>query len=395
MSLSVGGEVRRVEASRVSSRFFDVFGVRPIVGAARFPDEATGPPERIAVLSHGLWLRAFGGDRSAVGKTLRLDGETYDVAGILPETFDFPRGADVWMPLVFGPDQIADSYRGNEFLEVVARAREGVSVPELGREMDSIAARVVERVPERREFLLRNAWGASVLSLREYLEGDSRPALAVLSAAVLVVLLLAAANVSHLLLSSATAREVELKVRSSLGASRGRLVLQLVVESLVLSVAGAGAGLALAYALVRSLPVLAPDGVLGTRDLALDARALGFTVVVSLGIGLLCGLAPAWQGSGAAASGPSLRTTASRRARRFRSALVVSEVALALVLLVAGGLLVRSFERLSSREPGFALERRLSFGIDFPRSIYPGDEERLAVARELLGGLESSPKFGR
>jgi putative ABC transport system permease protein len=392
MSLTVDGEARRVDASRVSAGFFDVFGVRPALGASGFPDEVTGAPERIAVLAYPLWQGAFGGDRSVVGKSLRLDGESYVVAGVMPETFDFPRGVEVFLPLVFRPEELADTYRGNEFLEVVARARGGVGLLALEREMDSIAARVVERVPERREFLLRNGWGASVVSLREYLTGDSRAPLTVLSAAVLVVLLLAAANVSHLLLSSAAAREVELKVRSSLGASRGRIFSQLVTESVVLSAAGAAVGLALAYALVRGLPFLAPDGVLGLRDVALDARALGFTVLVSLAIGILCGLAPAWQGTGAAGSGTSLRTTASRNARRLRSALVVSEVALALVLLVAGGLLVRSFERLSSSEPGFARERRLSFGIDFPRSIYPGEGERLAVVRKMLASIEAFPE---
>ncbi len=394
MSLSERGEARRVETSRVTSRFFDVFGVAPRFGAAVFPDEVAGSPERIALLSYRLWRGAFGGEESVVGTTVRLDGEAYAIVGVLPEGFDFPRGTDVWMPLVFSPGQLADAYRGNEYLTIVARARHGVSSSELDREMESIAARVVERVPERRRFLLRNGWGASVVPLREYLAGDSRPALAVLAAAVVVVLLLAGANVSHLLLASASARAVELRVRASLGATRGRIASQLVVESLVLSAAGAAAGLALAYGLVRSLPRLAPEGLAGLDRVAFDARALVFTVLVSLVMGILCGLAPAWQATDASAgaAGTNLQSTASRRVRRLRNGLVVSEVALALVLLVAGGLLVRSFQRLSSREPGFASEGRVSFGVDFPRFDRPREERAPDGGARSLGRLRSLPE---
>ena len=391
-NLAVEGEARRVETTRVTSDFFRVLGVDPFTGPVALPEETSGGLDRVAILSFGLWRGAFGGD-DMLGRTIRLDGESYLVTGVMPPGFDFPARTEIFLPLVFTPEQLADGFRGNEYLFEVARMKPEVALTELSREMAAIAASVLERVPKRREFLERNNFGADVVTLRDHLVGESRPALTMLAAAVFLVLLVTGANVAHILLASGSSRFHELVLRSSLGATSRRLFSQLVAESVLLSMTGGALGLALSFVLVGAAPRLLARELPGASEIALDGRAVAFTFVVALAMGVLCGLAPARTASGAAFRS-SLRSSASSstgRARRLRSALVVSQVALALVVMIAAGLLVRSYERLSSRDPGFETAGRLGFGLDFPRSLYPEPEARAALARDLLERLRAIP----
>jgi putative ABC transport system permease protein len=388
-NLAVEGEARRAETTRVTSDFFRVMGVDPMNGPAALPEETSGSGERLAILSFGLWQGACGGE-DMLGRTIRLDGESYLVTGVMPRGFDYPEGTEIFLPLVFTPEQLADGFRGNEYLFEVARMRPDVALPELAREIEAVAASVLERVPERREFLERNGFGAEAVALRDHLVGGSKAALSMLAAAVLVVLLVTAANVAHILLASGSARFHELVLRSSLGATRRRLFSQLVVESVLLSMAGGVLGLALSYLVVGAAPNLAAAELPGASRIALDGRGVLFTLLVALGMGILCGLAPARMASGAALRS-STRSSASGGARRLRNALVVSQVALALVLMIGAGLLVRSYERISSRDPGFRTDGRVGFGLDFPRALYPEPEGRAALARELLERLRTIP----
>jgi putative ABC transport system permease protein len=387
-SLVLDGEARRVETTRVTSDFFRVMGVSPLSGTAAFPEEASSSGDRVAVLSFGLWQSAFGG-ADMRGRSIRLDGESYVVSGVLPRGFDFPAGTEVFLSLVFTPEQLADGFRGNEYLFDVARMKPGVSVSEVSREMDGIAASVLERVPARRAFLERNNFGAEVVPLRDLLIGESEAALSMLAAAVFVVLLVTGANVAHILLASGSSRRQELSLRSSLGATRARLLSQLVTESVLLSLAGGALGLVLSVFVVGALPRVFVD-LPGGSAAALDGRAAAFTLVIALGMGILSGLAPARVAS-ASAFRTASRGTPSGRSRRARSVLVVSQVALALMLLIAAGLLVRSFRRLSSRDPGFQTSGRVSFGLDFRSSVFSGPEERAALAENLLRSLASLP----
>jgi predicted permease len=390
-SLSVEGEARRVETTRVTSDFFRVMGVSPLSGTAALPEETSGSGEQVALLSFGLWQSAFGGS-DVRGRSIRLDGETYVVSGVVPRGFDYPAGTEIFLSLVFTPEQLADGFRGNEYLFEIARMKPGVSVSDVSREMDRVAASVLERVPARRAFLERNDFGAEVVPLRDRLVEGSETALSMLAAAVFVVLLVTGANVAHILLASGSSRSQELSLRSSLGATRSRLFSQLVTESVVLSIAGGALGLALSFLVVGALPRAFVD-LPGGSTAALDGRAAAFTFAIALGMGVLSGLAPARMASSAGflAARTGFRGTPSARSRRTRSALVVSQVALALVLMIAAGLLVRSYRRLSSRDPGFVTSGRVHFGLDFPRALFPEPEASAALAESLLSGLEALP----
>jgi putative ABC transport system permease protein len=388
-NLTIEGEARRVETTRVTSDFFRVMGVDSLTGPTAFPEETSGSGERIAILSFGLWQSAYGG-KDMLGRSIRVDGESYLVIGVMPRGFDYPTKTEIFLPLVFTPEQLGDGFRGNEYLFEVARMKQGVGLSELSGEMGAIAASVLERVPARREFLQRNGFGAEAIALREHLVGESKTALSMLAAAVFVVLLVTGANVAHILPASGSSRFHELVLRSSLGATRRRLFSQLVAESVLLAMAGGVLGLALSFVVVGATEHYLATELPGASEIALDGRAVAFTFLVALGMGVLCGLAPARMASGAALRA-STRSSSSGRARRLRSALVVSQLALALVLMIAAGLLVRSYERLSSRHPGYETASRLRFGIDFPRSLYPEPEGRAALARDFLERLRTIP----
>ncbi|HVS65558.1 MAG TPA: ADOP family duplicated permease [Thermoanaerobaculia bacterium] len=393
VGLAGAGEPRQVTAQRVTQSFFDVLGVSPTLGRIVLPSEEGDDPGDDVVLSHALWVTAFGGDAGAVGRVVRIDGAPHTVAAVMPPGFDFPRGTDLWLALVFSPADLADQNRGNENLSMIARLAPGATLEGARAEVESIAAGVLERVPERADFLRRAGWGSDVEPLRSELLGGSRPLLGRLALAALLVLLVACVNVAHLQLNLASARAQEMELRTCLGAGRRRLLGQLFAESLVLGAAGGLAGIALAAIGARALPLWLPADLPRTAQISLDPRAIGVGVALALLVSLAVGLTPAWIALRTPGGVSRQSGLGARSPRALRRGLVASEVALAVLLLALSGLLLRGFERLSRVDPGFETESRLSFRIRLPAPSYPSREARLAFSDALLERLRALPEI--
>jgi putative ABC transport system permease protein len=306
----------------------------------------------------------------------------------MPAELDIPRNSDLWLPLVFTPRELADDFRGNEYLQVLGRLKPGATVEQAQAEMDAIAQHVTETVPERRDFLVRNGWGAQVVPLEEELLGDVRTGLLVLLGAVLLLLLMACANVANILIAGSTHRAREIAVRFSLGAGRGRLVRQLLTESSLLALTGGGLGLLLCLVLIQRLPSWVPHDVPRLEQLSLDLRLFGFTAAVSLLAGIFSGLAPIYRLSENRLH-PMGREVGS--GGRLRSLLVINEVALALILMIGAGLLFKSFERLTALEPGFDPGGHLSLQLTLPTNMYPEAHQRRAFQDAILARLRTLP----
>ncbi|HEY9284983.1 MAG TPA: ABC transporter permease [Pyrinomonadaceae bacterium] len=383
------GEPERLDGRRVSASLFPLLGVEPELGRAFLPQEDAPGANRVAVLSHGLWRRRFGGDPKIVGRPINLNGEAHEVIGVMPAHFQFPGPKDqLWTPIAFTQQQAAN--RGQHYLQVVARLKPGVTVEQAQAEMATIAARLQQQHPEENANL-----GATVVPLHEHLVGNIRPALLVLLGAVGFVMLVACANVANLLLARAAVRQKEIAVRVALGASRPRLVRQFLTESLLLAALGGAVGLLLAVWGVGLLKTFIPENVSQVRSISVDARVLGFTLLVSLLTGLIFGLAPALQ-----ASSFNLNETLKEggrdsaqgsRGNRARALLVVAEVAVSLVLLIGAGLLINSFMRLRGVDPGFASGNLLTMSVQLPREKYPDYQRRAAFYDEMVSRVEALP----
>ncbi|MDQ3803874.1 MAG: ABC transporter permease [Acidobacteriota bacterium] len=388
-NLTGAGEPERLDGRRVSASLFPLLGVEPHLGRAFLPEEDQPGANRVAVLSHGLWQRRFGADANIAGKPLTLNGESYEVVGVMPPHFQFPsREDELWVPIAFTPQEAAS--RGRHYLQVLARLKPGVTLGQAQAEMSTIAARLQQQYPEQNTNL-----GATVTPLHEHVVGDIRPALLVLLGAVGFVLLVACANVANLLLARAAVRQKEIAVRVALGASRLRLVRQFLTESVLLAALGGGLGLLLSVWGVSLLKTFIPENISQARAVAVDARVLGFTVLVSLLTGLIFGLAPAVQ-----ASNFNLNETlkeggrdsaAGSRGNRIRALLVVAEVAVSLVLLIGAGLLINSFLRLRNVDPGFRADNLLTMSIELPQQKYPDPARRAAFYTELVSRIEALP----
>ncbi|HEY7529430.1 MAG TPA: ABC transporter permease [Gemmatimonadota bacterium] len=392
VNLSGSGEPERVSGGLVSARYFDVFGVRPALGRAFLDEEDVPGRERVVVVSHGFWQRALGGTPDAIGRRLTLNGESHEVIGVMPPGYrDFwDRDVEVWRPVAFTPEQLAEG-ETNEWLALAARLKPGVSRQEAAAEMRTFAGRLKEENP----LAYPATWTLDVESLDEVRKGELRPALLVLLAAVGFVLLIACANVANLMLARAMDRADEMVIRSAIGAGRRHLLQQLLAESALLGLLGGLLGLVLAGWGVAALSAALGDRLPAGTDLSPDLRVLGFTLLLSLLTGLLFGAIPAAQASrldlqrGLREGGRGL--AGDRAGRLTRRALVVGEVALALILLTGAGLLVKSFARLQDVDPGFRTDRLLTFSLSLPETVYDTDERRVAVFREVLERLEAAP----
>jgi putative ABC transport system permease protein len=366
-------EPERVQGGRITANLFDVLGVSPALGRSFAPEEERFGSHHVVLLGYELWQRRYGADPHIVGRAVILGGEPYTVVGVMPQGMPFfdnqPR-VDLWTPLSFAPGDNMDS-RNNYFVYIVGRLKSGVTNEQAQAEVSAIASRI--RVDSKPLSV-----GGRVVPLHEQFVGDVRPALLVLLGAVAFVLLVACVNVANLLLARASARERELAIRASLGASRARLIRQLAIESLPLGLMGGGAGLLLAVWGIDVLAALLPASLPRHNAITIDARVLIFTILISLLTALVFGLLPAFQVAKAdvqhALAEGGRSGMQGRRQGRLRGLLIASEMALALVLLVGAGLMIESFIRLSRVETGFSARNVLTMRIALPTSKYPSPE---------------------
>jgi putative ABC transport system permease protein len=382
------GDPEEFPAQIVSASFFPILGVPPAIGRTFTADEDR-PQSRLVVISDRLWKRRFNADRSILQRAVTLQGTPYTVVGVMPPGFSFlDRTVDLWVPIGLPAD--ARTPRGR-WMKVVGRLKAGTTPRAAQQEMTRVHAELIRMFPD-----FNTGWTARVVPLREQLTGDVKPALLLLVGAVGFVLLIACANVANLLLARATARQRELAVRAALGAARGRLVRQLLAESVVLAIAGGAAGLLLAWWALHVLRVFVAERVPIQRleIVGIDGWVLGFTAAAALLSGLFFGLIPALTASGSNLH-ESLkeggRSGSGGRGARARSAFVILEVAVALVLLVGAGLLVRSFVRLLAVDPGFDPDRTVTMRVGLPGSRYPHPAQRIQFFQRLFERADALP----
>ena len=372
----------------VTASFFPILGVQPAMGRPFTPEEDR-PGSRVVVISDRLWRTRLGADPEILSRGITIQGESHSVVGVMPPGFAFlDKTVDVWLPVGFTAQ--SRTPRGR-WLATVGRLKPGVTFEEAQRDMTRVAGELTKLFPD-----FNTGWTARVVPLREQLTGDIRPALLVLLGAVAFVLLIACANVANLLLARATARQRELAVRAALGAGRRRLVRQLLAESLVLSVAGGAAGLLLAWWGLQALRAFVANRipVYGLENTGIDGTVLAFTAGASILSGVVFGLVPAFSAAGASlndALKEGGRTGSASRGKRARSAFVVVEIALALVLLVGAGLLVRSFARLMEVDAGFDASKTIAMRVSVPQSRYGQPSQRVQFYDRLLERVGQLP----
>jgi putative ABC transport system permease protein len=373
---------------RATPELFPLLGSDAAVGRTFTLEEATPGKDKVALLSHGLWVRHFGANPAVVGKQIALDTELYTVVGVMGEHFQFPPGNEIqlWTPLSFDPNDAHGRSRRARALNVVGRLRDGVSRERAQEELAGIALRIAEEFPDTNA-----GWGARVESVGEELVQAARPALLVLLATVSFLLLIACANVASLMLARLQTRRREMALRSALGASRSALVRQTVVESLLLSGAGGAFGILAAFASVRLARHLPLERVPRLGEVAIDSGVLAFTALVSVAVAFVFGLAPALH-SLRRELVPSLSESSrggSVGLRRILGSIAGLEVALALVLLVGAGLSLRSFREMMRVDPGFRPESLLAAQIYLPQARYPDSASRLRFFTEALARLRA------
>ena len=388
-SLNGDGAPEQIVGRAVTGNFLSVLGIQPLIGRAiSDEDDRTGAP--VVIISHGLWQRRFAGDRGVIGRKILLNDSPHEVIGVMPPAFVFRnREIDYWIPIHFAPAVAVD--HTSHYLNVVARLKPGVSVEAAAADMRTVAETLGRQFPDSN----RNI-GAVVVSMKEDALGTTRTELLILMAAAAAVLLIACANLAGLLMSRAASRRGELAVRAALGATRGRIVRQMIVESTVLSLAGGALGLALAPAGLTLLEQLAPASVPGVTP-SIDGRLLLFTFAVSIASGLVFGAVPAWQSARASlhdALQQHTRAAVSGRSRFSRDALVVLQVAAALVLLVSAGLMLRTLANLRAIDVGFRTDRLLTVETSLPRMRYPA-ARRLAFYERVLARVRAMPGVER
>jgi putative ABC transport system permease protein len=379
LNLFLDGEPERVEGLRVTASLLDVLAVEPSLGRRFSPSEDQPGQDRVAILTHGLWERHFGSDPSVLGRALAIDGESFEIVGIMPEAFSVPQQprAELMIPL-----PLPDDPGRPHFLRVLGRLRAGVAVSDARGRLEEAAEQLAMESPAQR------GWSITLLPLQEATVSRVESLLLMLMVAVGVLLLLACVNVANLSLARRSRSEQEIAVRSALGASRIRLVRELLLESLVYACAGGALALAVGWATLRALMPLSRTFLPRHAEVHLDSSVFLFTAAIALASGLLSGVLPALRLS-------RVRTargaTAGKSRRRIQRLLTVVEVGIALMLLVAAGLLARSFVALSSVDPGFRVERALSLDVASLQFRYPDDPARARLFRSILESIAATP----
>src|SRR5581483_11728160 len=388
-NLTGDGEPEKIDSQGVTANFFSLLGVEPKQGRTFLPEEDQPGSSKVTVLGYGLWQRRFGGDPAVVGKDVLLDGQKYTVVGVMPAGFQFlSKEVGLWVPAAFSKEELTN--RGSHYLTVVARMKPGVTLAQAKSDIAGIMQRINRDFPTHGFEL-----GSVVIPLRDELAGNVRPALIVLLVAVGFVLLIACANIANLLLARSAARYREVAVRAALGAGRWRIARQLLTESVLLAVAGGAAGLVFAWWSFSFLRQLIPETMALSAGVKIDARIFGFTLALSVLTGIIFGLAPALQAAkvdlNEALKQGGGRTGSGSGHRRLRGALVVVEVALALVLLVGAGLLIKTFSRLRSMDIGIRPENVLTVRTTLPRGKYGELAKRAAFYQQVLERVRTLP----
>jgi len=389
-----GSEPLRLQGALVTNAFFDVFGVPAALGRTFTAADAPNG-ERLVVISEGTWRQHFGGDPNVIGRSVRVNGTPHTITGVMPRQFDYPGRRDAWvmsdMPVPPCPVEVEGNLlerRDIQYFQAIARLRPDATDAHVMSDLAAVSRRIAERTTRSEGRVY------SVAPVRDDLVGDVKQGLLLLLGAVGCLLLIACANVAGLLVARGVGRQREVGIRTALGASRGRIVRQLLVESVLLSLAGGAIGLLLATWGTDALVALIPGNIPRLHEVRVDMRVALFAVAVSAVTGLLSGLAPAAQTSRVNVVEllrDGGRTAGGHRSRRVRSVLVTGEVALALVLLVAAGLLINSFVRLRSVDPGFQMERVVSAWVVLPASVYSTTARQASFYHDLLERLDSSP----
>jgi predicted permease len=388
--LSAGETPERIETAAVSPSVFDMLGMQPALGRSFASDEDQPGKNRVAVVSAGLWQRRFGRDPNLLGKSLSLDGGSFTIVGVAPPQFRLPASpSELWIPYTPDPVDLSPDHRGDRFLSVLGHLRPGISLAQAQSDLRIISDRMAQDYPDSNA-----GYGVILVPLREQLIGDVRPTLWILMAAVLAVLLIACVNVAHLLLARAAVREKEIAVRTALGANPGRLVRQLLTESVLLSLIAGLVGLLLAYWGAWILGKLSPLGLPQAEEASIDWRVLVFTLGVSMLTGVAFGLAPALS-SARANLNLVLRSggrggTVGRARTRLRDVLMVCEVASSAALLIGAGLLIRSLVALENVDPGFRPDHVLTMQLSLPPARYPGQSAGRFYG-QLLGRIGQLP----
>jgi predicted permease len=399
-----GGEPQRIGSIRASSSVFTILGTRPALGRLFTPEEDTQSPANTAVLGYNTWVRRYGSDAGVIGRRLDLNGRPYQIVGVLPPSFSLPReivptlglavDAEIMIPFPQGPN--AAQVRNREDYNIVGKLKPGVTVGQVQQEMDALTARLRRDFPDF--YPPNGGLTFSVVPLQEQVVGSVRRSLALLIGAVACVLLIACANVANLLLSRGLSRQKEIAIRAALGASRARIVRQLLTESSILALAGGALGLLLAFWGLEWMQALGSKSVPRLREIAIDGTVLFFTFALSLVSAMLFGLAPAWRAASLDLQtelkdghGASAGLAPWSRRQRTRKMLVVAELTLSVVLLIAAGLLIRSFAQLQRVPPGFNASGVLTLELTMSGRKYTDVAKMQETVRELWTRLARVP----
>jgi putative ABC transport system permease protein len=385
-TLSGTGEPEQLYGNLISPPLMRTLGLSPVGGRTFTDDEEKPGATPVAMISEGLWKRRFGADRSAIGRTINLNGQATTIVGIAPTALSLISAAEVYTPLTIDP---AKELRLNHVLIVFGRLKDGISLQHAQAEMDAISARMDQFYPEMRD------WGVHLFTMKEtFVSPDLKTALLVLLGAVFFVLLIACANIANLLLSRAVARQQEMAVRTAAGASRARLIRQLIIESVVLASIGGIAGLAGAFWAVRVINRALPPNTLAVPEVHVDAMVLLFAAAATVITGLLFGLAPAWRMSKLDISTvlkQAGRTMSGGMRARLRSGLAAAELALATILLIGAGLLIRTLSNLEHAHLGFQPSGLITFQLALPTAKYPLNAQMPQFYHSVLDSLQATP----